>query len=163
MIGPQYTKVGRPLGDKPSSLELYPVSYLDDWANNIEKRLPELVKWKEEGDIPVMPRIKVVPLFIAWIINEPLPANFKMSTIKKFDGASYAHEHIMVYQVAMMLMGANDAVMCMSFFFMLGSIAQRWPTRTFGHEGAMDMPLTCLEKKCLTKREEMMTQEKGQS
>lgn len=61
-------------------------------------------------------------------MNEPLPVNFKMPTIKKFDGVGNPHEHIMVYHPSMMLIGANDIVMCMVLFFMIGGIAQRWFT-----------------------------------
>lgn len=73
------------------------VSNLDDWANNIEKMLVELVKWKEEGNIQVIPLVIVVPPFMVGIMNELLPANFKMPMIKKFDKASYPHRHIMTY------------------------------------------------------------------
>lgn len=44
-------------------------------------------------------------------MNEPLVVNFKMPTIKKFDGVGDSHEHIMAYQAAMILMGTNDVLM----------------------------------------------------
>lgn len=98
----------------------------DDWANNIEKRLAKLVRWKEEGDMPVMPHIKVVPPFKAQIMNESLPTNFKTPMIKKFDGVRDPHEHIMAYQAAIMIIEANDVVMCIVLFSTLEGMAQRW-------------------------------------
>lgn len=73
----------------------------DKWEQNIEKRL---AKWKEKGDMSVMPRITVIPSFIARIMDRPLLANFKTPTIKKFNGVGDLREHIMAYQAAMMAM-----------------------------------------------------------
>lgn len=75
--------------------------------------------------MPVMPRIMIVPPFTTRIMNEPLPVNFNTTTMKKFDGVRDPHEKIMGYQAVMMLMGANDAVMCKAFFSTLGGITQR--------------------------------------
>lgn len=100
----------------------------DDWVDNIEKRLAEFVKWKEKGDMTAMPIITFVPPFTTWIMNEQLLSKFKTPTIKKSIGVGDAHEHIMAYQAAMMLMGANNVVMCRAFILTLGGKAQRWFT-----------------------------------
>lgn len=49
----------------------------EDRKNNIDKRFAELMRWKEESDMPVMSCIMVVPPFAAQIMNELLPATLR--------------------------------------------------------------------------------------
>lgn len=55
------------------------------------------MKWREEGDMSVMPRVMVIPQFTPRIMDKLLPLNFKTPTVKKFEGAGDSQEDIMNY------------------------------------------------------------------
>ena len=60
-------------------------------------------------------RIYTHPPFVRRITQEPIPARFKMPQMELYDGTTDPCDHLERYRTLMMIQGANDPLMCLSF------------------------------------------------
>ncbi|XP_031111913.1 uncharacterized protein LOC116015887 [Ipomoea triloba] len=64
--------------------------------------------------------------FNARIMDTPLPKEFKLPTIKAYVGTSDPRAHMTRYKAAMVMMGAEDDIICRAFLSTLDWAAQDW-------------------------------------
>ncbi|XP_031095210.1 uncharacterized protein LOC115999502 [Ipomoea triloba] len=109
----------------------------EGWAKKVDAKIAKLLHWKEHGDLPEVPDITVTPSFTQKIMRKPLPPNFKLPSVKRFDGLEDPQEHIMAYQATMTLVRSSEATMCKAFFCILAGRAQQWFTNLNGAEESL--------------------------
>lgn len=74
----------------------------------------------------------IKPPFTRRIMEEPLPANFKTPSVNRFDGVGDLQGHILYYQDVMMLMEANDVLMCRALIFLPSKDKPNAESQDFG-------------------------------
>ena len=71
-------------------------------------------------------RIRTHPPFVRRITQEPIPSRFKTPQMELYDGSTDPCDHLERYRTLMMIQGASDALMCLSFPTTLQKSAWAW-------------------------------------
>ena len=57
----------------------------------------------------------LTPSFSSEIMQEPTPANFKLSQLDSYDGSADPMDHLTTFRIRMLLQQASDAILCRAF------------------------------------------------